>query len=394
MKYTLSSNGWDQEEIKAINSVIKSERYTMGPQVNTFENKIAKFHNSKHAVMLNSGSSANLVATTAITIKQDGFKRQFFRNRGVIIAPAVSWSTTYFPLSQLGYKIILIDVDDTFNINIDVLKTLSLKNNIVGLVGVNLLGVSADQSKILNFCRENKIFYIEDNCESFGASLEEKFCGTFGDVGTLSFFYSHHLQTMEGGMLLTDCDEIANIARSIRAHGWTRDGDYKRMLDGFDYDECDELFRFILPGYCLRPLEFSGAVGSIQLQKWHDQYKQRMSNYKCFESLAASRKYLKIQKARGKPSWFGFACLFNLESKEERKKLYLYLKSKEIESRPIVAGNFAKQPVIRMLNVEIEGKLQMSDEINDKGLFFGNDQRDLSKQIHYLFENLDHYFNN
>lgn len=394
MQYALSSNSWDSEEIKAINSVIKSERFTMGSQVNAFENKIAKFHDIKHAIMLNSGSSANLVATTALTIKREGFKRKFFRNRGVVIAPAVSWSTTYFPLSQLGYKIILIDVDDTFNVSVDALKALSKNNNIVGLIGVNLLGVPADQSEIINFCRENKIFYIEDNCESFGASLEEKLCGTFGDVGTLSFFYSHHLQTMEGGMLLTDCDEVANIARSIRAHGWTRDGNYKDMLDGFNYDKCDELFRFVLPGYCLRPLEFSGAVGSVQLQKWQNQYKQRISNYKCFESLATSRKYLKIQKARGKPSWFGFACLFKLNSKEEREKLYLYLKSKEIESRPIVAGNFAKQPVIRMLNVEINGELKMSNQINNKGLFFGNDQRDLSKQINYLFENLDDYFKN
>lgn len=392
MKYTLSSSGWGNDEIKAINSVIESDRYTMGGQVLRFETEIAKFHNCKHAIMVNSGSSANLVATTALTIKKQGYKDKLFRKRGVVVAPAVSWSTTYFPLAQLGYEILLLDVDSTFNISIDALKLIAKNENIVGLVGVNLLGVPADQNAIINFCQNNDIFYIEDNCESFGAKLDGKLCGTFGDVGTLSFFYSHHLQTMEGGMLLTDCDEIASIARSVRAHGWTRDGDYSNVLNGFDYDECDELFKFIFPGYCLRPLEFSGAVGSVQLQRWNKQLENRLKNYGYFHSLATSKEYLSIQGTRGSPSWFGFACLFKLANKVERKKLYLFLKSRGIESRPIVAGNFATQPVMRMLDIQINGNLEMSNQINDKGLFFGNDQRDLKSEIDYLFDVCDEYF--
>jgi CDP-6-deoxy-D-xylo-4-hexulose-3-dehydrase len=392
MKYSLSSSGWDSNEIEAINHVIKSDRFTMGKQVQKFEKKIAEFHNCKHAVMLNSGSSANLVAATAITLKKQSYKDKFFKERGVVLAPAVSWSTTYFPLAQLGYKILLIDVDSSFNIDVSILKSVSQKYKLVGLISVNLLGVSANQEEILSFCKENNIFYIEDNCESFGAKLNEKFCGTFGDVGTLSFFYSHHLQTMEGGMLLTNCDEIANISKSVRAHGWTRDGDYSKIMTGFDYDECDELFKFILPGYCLRPLEFSGAIGCVQLQKWENQKKQRLANYEIFKSFAASRNYLEIQHSRGDPTWFGFACIFNSLDRNDRKELYLYLKSKEIESRPIVAGNFARQPVVQMLNIKIEGELKTADKLNDKGLFFGNDQRDLENQIKYLFKNLDDYF--
>ncbi|MDC0898596.1 DegT/DnrJ/EryC1/StrS family aminotransferase [Candidatus Pelagibacter sp.] len=393
MQYTLSNNGWDHDEIKSIHSVIQSDRYTMGEKVKKFEQEIANFHNCKHAIMLNSGSSANLVASTAITIKDQGYKGQFYKKRGTVVAPAVSWSTTYFPLVQLGYQILLIDVDETFNINIEALKSATKDEKIVGLIGVNLLGVPAENQELINFCKEKKIFFIEDNCESFGASLDDIMCGTYGDVGTLSFFYSHHLQTMEGGMMLTNCDEIANISKSIRAHGWTRDGDYSKLLDGFQHDECDELFKFVLPGYCLRPLEFSGAIGSVQLQKWNSQIERRLKNYECFKSLAVSKKYLRIQKSRGKPTWFGFGCLFNIKSREDRKNLYIFLKSKGIESRPIVAGNFAKQPVMQMLDIKVNGKLIMSDEINDKGLFFGNDGRDLSNEIKYLFEVLDIYFN-
>lgn len=393
MKYSLSDSGWDNAEIKAINSVIRSDRFTMGDRVKKFEREVSKFHNCKHAVMTNSGSSANLIASTALTIKKQGYKKNFFKSRGLVVAPAVSWSTTYFPFSQLGYKILLLDVDKTFNISIDKLKTLAQKENVTGLIGVNLLGVPAENEELRNFCDDKNIFYFEDNCESFGASLNNRFCGTFGDAGTLSFFYSHHLQTMEGGMVITNCDEIANISRSLRSHGWTRDGNYEKLMKGFQYDDCDELFKFVLPGYCVRPLEFSGAIGSVQLKKWAKQLNRRIKNYEIFKSIALSKKYLQIQDSRGNPSWFGFGCIFHFENRKQRSKLFNYLKSKKIESRPIVAGNFATQPVTQMLDLKAYGKLKMSDKINDFGLFFGNDGRDLSGEIEYLFYNLDNYFN-
>lgn len=389
LKYQLSSNSWGADEHAAINRVLDSGNLTMGQEVASFEVSLAKFHSVKHAIMVNSGSSANLVATTALT-----FSREFPNinkcRRGTVIAPAVSWSTTYFPLLQLGYSILLIDVDDTFNLDTNLVKTALAEHDISGIISVNLLGVPADNTAIREICDSHRLFFIEDNCESFGASLRDNLCGSFGDAGTLSFFYSHHLQTMEGGAILTNCDDIARYARSIRAHGWIRDGDYPEFFTNSQYDEFDRLFKFILPGYCVRPIEFSGAAGKVQLLKWPVQYNYRLSNYEHFITHAAQRKYLTTQSSRGTPSWFGFGCLFDI-CRDERLDLWRHLKSKNIESRPIVAGNFFRQPVTKYCNIKAFGELKVADRIDGSGMFFGNDGIDLRDQIDHLFNTLDAY---
>ena len=174
-------------------------------------------------------------------------------------------------------------------------------------------------------CKDNNLFLFEDNCESFGATLSQRMCGSFGDVGTLSFFFSHHLQTMEGGMVLTNCYDTANYARSLRAHGWIRDGSYEDLMQEDDVDEFDRLFKFVLPGYCIRPLEMSGAVGQVQLKKWDSQCKYRQDNAAYFHDKASGVPYLKCQQSIGKQTWFGFGCIFNID-RVERLRLFKYLK--------------------------------------------------------------------
>lgn len=390
IKYQLASNSWNIEEHDAIKKVLLSEKLTMGSEVKKFEDQISEFHGVKHAIMVNSGSSANLIGASAMTyVRAKNFKP--IAKRGVVIAPAVSWSTTYFPFIQLGYEIVLVDVDENFNISIAELEKY-LDDRCVGIISVNLLGVSADNEKLQKICKERNLFLFEDNCESFGAKLSDKVCGSFGDVGTLSFFFSHHLQTMEGGMILTDCDNIANYARSLRAHGWVRDGNYDALIAESEMDEFDSLFKFILPGYCVRPLEMSGAVGQVQLKKWDQQCYHRQANAELFQARAKNASYLTWQKSIGSPTWFGFGCIFNDIDKNKRLDLFKYLKSVGIESRPIVAGNFANQPVCKSLGIVSAGDLKQANRIDNSGMFFGNDGIELSNQIDYLFDKLDTFF--
>lgn len=373
--YPLASDNWDQREKDALHRVIESNRFTMGPEVKTFEQDLATFHEVKHAVMTNSGSSANLLMIASLCERGD------IKRGDEVIVPAVSWSTTYFPLAQYGIKMVFVDVDQFGNIDpTQVVQALTDKTRAV--LAVNLLGFPAELALLQNICEQKGIHLLEDNCESFGANLSGKLCGTWGTMGTLSFFYSHHITTMEGGCVLTDDDELADYLRILRAHGWVRDTEYNTLWhktgDGFE-----DSFRFVLPGYCVRPLELSAAVGKVQLEKWPEQCAGRLRNARLFcETLKDSS--VSIPKFQNNSTWFGFPVL--CASGIARKQLLEKCKAEGIESRPIVAGNFVNQPVTRRLDHRISGRLTNSERIDKTGLFFGNDSRDLSEQISRLGE--------
>ena len=372
--YPLAHDNWDLQEKNALLKVIESNSFTMGENVRAFENKLEKFHNVKNAIMTNSGSSANLLIIGSL------IEKGLLKKYDEVIVPAVSWSTTFFPLHQYGLKIIFVDTDLFGNINpIQIKKAITKKTK--AIFAVNLLGFPAELIEIKKISDENNIILIEDNCESFGASHNGKYCGTWGLMGSLSFFYSHHLCTMEGGCILTNNDILADYCRSLRAHGWTRD--LRNLKNLKDTDEFKEKFRFILPGYCLRPSELNAAVGLVQLSKWPDQKKKRLRNAKYFTDII-SKKNVIIPKYQENSTWFGFPVI--CKDKKSRVKLIKECTSRGIECRPIVAGNFTKQPVIKRLNHSIRGDLLNAGRIDECGIFFGNDSRDLKKQIKNLSE--------
>jgi CDP-6-deoxy-D-xylo-4-hexulose-3-dehydrase len=385
VKYKLASNTWDEREENAIMRVLRSKRYTMGDEVDVFEEQFAKFIGVKHAIMTNSGSSANLVACAA-------FKYANRYDLGTVIVPAVSWSTTFFPLSQMGYKLKFIDVD-ILTLNIDLVE---LENNItsdvVGVCGVSLLGNPSGMDKIRKICDENKLFFYEDNCESLGASIDGKLAGSYGDISTHSFFFSHHLQTMEGGMVTTDDDEYAQLCRSLRAHGWTRDKKSGDLSDSL-LAEFHKSYEFVLPGYCVRPIEFMGALGQVQLAKWPEMRLQRIKNAELFIEICEKyKKYLSIQDCGSYEStWFGFAILLNQNERNNRETLIEIFKRRGIEYRPIVAGNFTKQKVMKYLDHVALNVYPVADHVHDNGVFVGNDAKELLDELGLLDEALSEY---
>src|SRR5947209_8338122 len=219
MFYDLASTSWGSEELDAIEKVLREGRFTMGDHVRRFEEAFAAKFGVRHAVMTNSGSSANLVGVAALFHRQ---KRPLQRGDEVIV-PAISWATTFHPLQQYGLKLRFVDVDlHTLNMDASQLQA-ALTPRTRMLMAVSILGNPAPLDVMRAFCDEHALHFFEDNCESMGARLNGRFCGTFGDVGTFSTFYSHHISTMEGGVLVTDDTEVAHLARAIRNHGWSRD---------------------------------------------------------------------------------------------------------------------------------------------------------------------------
>ena len=219
-KYPLATATWDQAEYDALQRVITSGMFTMGPNVFEFEKQFANYLGVKHCVMVNSGSSANLLMVAALFYSKNP---DFALKAGdEVIVPAVSWSTTYYPLHQYGLKIKFVDIDlETLNFDLDALqKAVTDKTRLI--MAVNLLGNPNDFSRIKSIIGTRKITLIEDNCESLGARFEGKQAGTFGVMGSYSSFFSHHISTMEGGLISTDDEELHHILLSLRAHGWTR----------------------------------------------------------------------------------------------------------------------------------------------------------------------------
>ena len=378
--YPLATSTWDEEELKAIQSVIDSDKFTMGQFVNSFENNFGKFIKRKHCVMVSSGSAANLLSIASLFYT----KKPRLKIGDEVIVPAVSWSTTFFPLQQFGLKLKFVDIDlNTLNYDLDSLES-SISPNTRMVVAVNLLGNPNDFDKINNIIKNKNIILFEDNCESLGAEFKGKKTGTFGLLGTFSTYFSHHISTMEGGFVTTDDEELYHILLSIRAHGWTRNLPKKNLVANKSDDWFEESFRFVLPGYNVRPVEMSGAIGLKQLEKLPSFLKKRRENAKLFVNLFRDHPDFIIQKEIEKSSWFGFSLIINPGSKLKRSEVINILEKNKVEYRPIVTGNFVKNDVLKYFDYTIHKELKNADHLHDNGFFVGNSHEDLSKNIEFL----------
>ena len=370
-KYPLATATWDQAEYTALQDVITSGMFTMGPKVFEFEKQFASYLGAKHCVMVNSGSSANLLMVAALFYSKN--PALALKAGDEVIVPAVSWSTTYYPLHQYGLKIKFVDIDlETLNFDLDALeKAVTDKTRLI--MAVNLLGNPNDFTRIRAIIGDKKITLIEDNCESLGATFEGKQAGTFGVMGSYSSFFSHHISTMEGGLISTDDEELHHILLSLRAHGWTRNlPKINHVCSEKSDDPFKESFRFVLPGYNVRPLEMSGALGIEQVKKLPMLVSERRKNATLLQSVMRDHPTVLIQKEIGNSSWFGFSLVIRPGVNLTRETLVNRLTGLGFEVRPIVAGNFAKNEVVKYFNSEVSGTLVNAEHIDGNGLFVGN----------------------
>ena len=376
MNYKLATSTWDSREVFAINRVVNSGKFTMGSEVREFELAFAKFFGSKHAVMVNSGSSANLILLSSLKYRKNGIKPGM-----EIIVPAVSWATTYYPVIQAGFKLKFVDIDlNSLNISIEKVEQ-AINENTAAIFAVNLLGQPAELNKLQEIANSNNILLLEDNCESMGATLNSKQAGTFGIAGSFSTFFSHHISTMEGGMLVTDDDELKDIFLSLRAHGWTRElGDENNVFNKTG-EAWEDLYRFVLPGYNLRPLEISGAIGLEQLAKLPEIINMRIKNHRFFQQLFSGLNGVRIQQGEGISSSFGFSLILEKNAKIYRNDLVKHLMKNGIETRPIVSGNFLRQPVIKYLSLDQIPDCPNADEVHNNGFFLGNHHFDITEEL-------------
>jgi CDP-6-deoxy-D-xylo-4-hexulose-3-dehydrase len=376
VKFPLTYNSWNRLEEKAILNVIASGQYTYSNKVKKFEKEFAKYQGMKWGVMTNSGSSANLLAVSSLFYK----KNNPLKKGDEVIVPAISWATTYFPLSQNNLKLKIVDVNfSTVNIDIEKLKKAITKKTKL-IVVVNILGNPCDLSEIKEICDQKKIYLMEDNCESFGAEINKKKTGTFGIISTSSFFYSHHISTIEGGMVNTNDKELYEIIKSLRSHGWSRDSDLKKI--NFKNKKSKfQNYRFLLPGYNLRPTEINAAIGSVQLKKIDKILKIRRTNFLHYQNIFKNNKIFHIQKENGKSSAFSFIFIFRKEFLHIKEKVYAEMANNNIEYRLVTGGCILKHDVIKFLDHEVFINVSNANYIHENGFFLGNGHKLLKDKL-------------
>lgn len=366
--FPLATSSWDAAEYAAIQRVVDSGRFTMGPLVAQFERDFAAAFGAGFGVMVNSGSSANLIAIAAAVLDE----RVDLAAGDEVLVPAVSWATTYYPLQQYGLVPSFVDIDvDTLNMDL-ALAEAAITPRTKAIFAVNLLGNPNDFAALTALAERHGLLLIEDNCESLGAKDDGRFAGTAGAMGTFSAFFSHHISTMEGGIILTDDEATAQIMTSLRAHGWTRGLPERNAVHDKSGDDWDDLFRFVLPGYNVRPIEMSGAIGIEQIKKVPALIAGRRENAAYWTEKFAGLDSVRIQREQGESSWFGFSLVLEGSLAGRRKDVVRAFAAEGIESRPIVAGNFTKNPVMKYLDAKVPAELPAADKIHEDGLFVGN----------------------
>lgn len=334
--HPLASSTWGDEEVEAINEVVRSGRYTMGERTSQYERAFADYVGTKYAVGCNSGSSANLLMVAAYTLRYGA---------GTVLVPAVSWATSYSPFQQYGWKLAFLDIDrETLNYRpVDLWRAVEHYDDPL-ILAVNLLGNPNDFNAF-----PRKAHVLEDNCEALGAEYDGRKTGSFGLMASHSTFFSHHLCTMEGGMVTTNDEYLYQMLLCLRSHGWTRHLPEKNVF-GVKPGQFD----FLFPGYNVRPTEMQCAIGLRQIEKLAGFIEARRDN--------AQRFPLRTQREIGKSSWFGFTVF---DGDVERAK-------RVCETRPVVTGNFTRSPSIKYYDYEIFGSLENADYIHDHACFIGN----------------------
>ncbi len=359
------------EEVEEALDSLLSTWVSMGKKVKHFEEMFSEYLGSKHAVMVNSGSSANLLALSVLT---NPILKDHIEPGSEIITPAVTWATTVYPIANVGCVPVLVDVDlETYNIDPEEAKK-AVGPKTVAIMPVHLLGGPCEIDKIQSLADEHDLFLIEDACESTGAEIHGQKVGTFGDMGTFSFYMSHHISTIEGGMIVTNDDEMFEYLKAMRAFGWIRDMEDSRRYS-VENAGIDPRFFFLTYGYNFRPTEIQGAFGIHQVGKLDMFIEMRRKNAAYWRKRLANYRDVLIlpEETRGtKHVFFGYPITIRPEAPLRREPMVSFLEKKGIETRPVMAGNMAEQPVMRKMHHRVSGKLTESEIIMRRSFFFGN----------------------
>ncbi len=375
LDFPLVDSSYDNQEIISCMATLLSGQLTMGARVREFEASFARYCGAPFAVMVNSGSSANLLALSALT---NPLRARHLKPGDKVAVPAVCWSTSLWPIIQTGLIPVLVDADPiTLNLSIPSLKAALQRHDLKAVMMVHILGNSTHMNELLELVAAHRLQLIEDTCESLGSRYDGRVLGTLGEFGTFSFYFSHHMTTIEGGMVLAQSEADYDLLKCLRAHGWSREQSNRAALER-EHSHIDPRFLFVNLGYNLRQMEIQAAFGLEQLKRLDSMNQHRRDNVakirEAFTRHPQWRRQLQFPQATDKldPCWFGFPFLIDPAIRFDYQRLTHELLQRGVDTRPIVSGNMALQPAVRHFNVDLGmGPFTGAQAIHDRGLFIG-----------------------
>lgn len=405
MNIPLAPSGLRQSDIQVAIDALNSGNLTMGKQVRDFEIEMAEYLGTKYFVMVNSGSSANLAMIE--TLMRPSTDEPRLRVGDGVLVPAIAWPTTIWPLMQLGLLPIFVDVLPN-SLAIDLEKSQEIiQNNISGRAGegpircifpIHPLGRAISSSELKRFSEKNNLVLINDVCESLGSWENESHAGTSGLMASFSFYFSHHITTMEGGGIATNDEMVNNDLRSIRSHGWSRDRNDKSDWNSEIHPSLKK-FNFVSSGFNIRPMEIQAAIGRVQLKSLDEFVAKRRENVNKVKNAISGTKLsiIGVDENVGiledlSHSWMHIPLkITSSNAKEIRSYIVKTLENHGIETRPPLTGNFLRQPAARKFfpNLHDERGFPIADSISDSTFLVGC-HHDLNKdQVRYLCDNLN-----
>ena len=403
-KAKVQSSGavFDEKEINAMVNAILDGWFGVGKYSRQFEIKFSRFLKAKETVLVNSGSSANLLAVTALLASQK------IEPGSEVITPAVTFPTTLNPIIQNNLAPVLVDIKlETCNLNPERLyDALSSKTKAIMLP--HMFGIPNEMDAIMEFAQQNNIYVIEDSCDALGSTYDGKYTGTFGVLATYSFYAAHHITLGEGGAVVTNDPDLARVVRSLRDWGRACDCPVCKVAIDPDYN-CPDRFTFetsTLPedydkrfvyqyiGYNLKPVEFQAAMGLEQLKKLPRFMKIRERNYQTLhQALEKYSDYLLFPQAppKANPCWFSLPMIIRNEAPFARKDMVGWLEEHNIETRLLLAGNITKQPAYSEANYRVAGDLHNSNKAMSDGFFIGVYPGIGKQQLEYVIDTLNRF---
>ena len=385
--WKLQENVYGKKDLSIFSNYLKkSKKLTQGNKVQEFENKFSSWNQTKYSIFVNSGSSANLIMVHSA---KDLFKWNY---QDEIIVPSLTWPTTVTPVMQAGLKPVFVDCNlSDFSFDYKQLKE-KINNKTKGIFVTHILGFPANMQIIKSLIKGKNIILLEDCCESLGSKFKNTKVGNFGLAGSFSFYWGHHMTTIEGGMIVTNNENFYNMCILKRSHGFARDlpKKYHNKLKK-KYKNIDFNFLFLTDGFNLRSTNFNAFIGIHELKKLNKIIKIRNENYKFFINLITSfnkRLLIKFEDINNYISSFAFPLIFT--KKEYLKKFVKELIRFKVEYRPVISGNLLLQPFLKKLTSE---KLNNSNFIHNNGVYLGNNQFVNKKKLLLLKDILNKCFN-
>ena len=365
-RYPLALASYEVDEVMGAIESMASFRTTMWSKTLEFEKRFASRFGSSQAVMVNSGSSADLLIAFALRDSRFGG----LEVGDEVLAPAVTWPTQIWSLIMAGFQVKLVDVDPTtLNMSVEDLEA-KIGPQTRAISVVHLMGNTTELDKVQSLATKHGLVIVEDSCEALGTKWRDADVGSFGLASSSSFFFSHHITTMEGGMITTNSEELAEHLRLLRAHGWTRN----LQRQPAPALGMDARYTFADWGFNVRPTELSSAFGLVQLGRF-DSYQEEREQAALYAlgRIKESEGYLSPMLVMSETtcSWFAFPIMVDPAAPFSRDDLVAHLEKNRIETRPIVAGNLGHQPAMEKVQGVSVGELPGADQVHEQGFYLG-----------------------